>query len=290
MKDNTNAVQGHLKASDYGNYANNLVNFVNYCRNNGSTLYAVSVQNEPDITVTYESCLWSATQLETFCANNMGVFGSTKVIMPESFHFDHSMSDATLNDSAAAANVDIIGGHIYGGGLASYPLATSLGKEVWMTEHLNSDTSITGVIQTAQEISDCMNIGGFNAYNWWYLQRDYGPVDTSGNRTKRGCVMAQFARVIRPGAQRVACTYNPNSNVYVTAYNNAGKAVVVAVNTGTSSVSQSFQLANWTTVTSMSVWRTSSSEDLATLASISPSGNAFTATLPAQSITTFYQP
>lgn len=290
MKDNNSTVQGHLNTSDYANYADHLVNFVNYCRNNGCTLYAVSVQNEPDITVTYESCFWSASQLETFCANNMGVFGSTKVIMPESYHFDHAMSDATLNDSTAASHVDIIGGHIYGGGLASYSLATSKGKELWMTEHLDNDTSLSAVIGTGKEISDCMNIGGFSAYNWWYLKRDYSPVDESGNRTKRGCVMAQFARVIRPGAQRVSCTYNPNSNVYVTAYNNGGKAVVVAVNTGTSSVSQSFQLANWATVASMHIWRTSGSEDLATLTDISLAGNAFTMTLPAQSVTTFYQP
>lgn len=290
MKDNNSIVQGHLLTSAYDDYANHLNNFVNYCRNNGSPLYAVSVQNEPDLVGTSETCLWSASQLETFCANNMGVFYSTKVIMPESYHFDHSISDATLNDTTAASHVDIIGGHIYGGGLASYPLATSKGKEVWMTEHLDNDTSLSAVIGTAKEISDCMNIAGFSAYNWWYLKRDYGPVDENGNRTKRGCVMAQFARVIRPGAQRVACTYNPNSNTYVTAYNNGGKAVVVAVNTGTSSVSQSFQFSNWPTVASMHIWRTSGSEDLTTLTDISLAGNAFTMTLPAQSITTFYQP
>lgn len=289
MKDNNSTIQGHLNTSDYGNYADNLVNFVNYCRNNGCSLYAVSVQNEPDITVTYESCIWSASQLETFCANNMGVFGSTKVIMPESYHFDHSMSDATLNDATAASHVDIIGGHIYGGGLASYSLATSKGKELWMTEHLDSDTSLSAVIGTGKEISDCMNIGGFNAYNWWYLKRDYGPVDENGNRTKRGCVMAQFARWIRPGAQRVSCTYNPQSNVYVTAYNSGGKAVVVAVNTGTASAFQTFQLSNWTSVSSVTRYRTSSGEDLANTGSISLSNNSFGVTLPAQSVSTFVE-
>lgn len=33
----------------------------------------------------------------------------------------------------------IICGHIYGGGLAAYPLAEQKGKEIWMTEHLSGE-------------------------------------------------------------------------------------------------------------------------------------------------------
>src|SRR5262249_55419688 len=140
------------------------------------------------------------------------------------------------------ANVDVIGGHIYGGGLADYALARNNGKEVWMTEHLNTDTSIDGVMQTAKEMGDSMAVGNYNAHLWWYLKRFYGPIDDNGNRTKRGCVMAQFARWVRPGYVRVNATYNPTTNVFVAAFKSGSAVRIVAVNTGASAVTQAFSI------------------------------------------------
>ena len=289
MKNNNNIVDGSLLTSQYGAYATHLNNFVTYARNNGGELYGVSVQNEPDIDVDYESCFWTADQLRNFCRDNMGIFFTTKVMMPESFQFRKVMSDTTLNDAAARANVDIICGHIYGGGIATYPLATQNGKELWMTEILDNNTSIAAVIGTGKQISDCMNVAGFNTYIWWHLKRDYGPVSEAGTRTKRGCVMAQFARVVRPGHVRCSATYNPSTGVYVTAYKNGSKGAIVAVNTSTASVNQPFSLSGLS-VTSFNRWRTSGSQDLATLSAISVSGGQFTDSLPGQSVTTYYQP
>jgi glucuronoarabinoxylan endo-1,4-beta-xylanase len=289
MKTNNNVVGGALKTSEYANYANYLNSFVSYLSSNGAPLYAISVQNEPDISVTYESCDWTAAQLLDFARNNAGVI-STRVLMSESFHFDKNYTDPILNDSAARANADIIGGHIYGSGLSDYPLARSYGKEVWMTEHLNTDTSVTGVIQTAKEITDCMAVGNYNAYIWWYLRRFYGPIDDNGARTKRGCVMAQFARWVRPGFVRVNATYNPNTGVYVSAYKSGAKVVIVAVNNGANPVSQTFSVTGGAAPATFNRYRTSASEDLATLSAISVSGGSFTTALPGQSITSFVSP
>ena len=52
MKDNNNVVGGKLKPSEFGNYANYLQGFANFMSSNGAALWAVSVQNEPDIKVT----------------------------------------------------------------------------------------------------------------------------------------------------------------------------------------------------------------------------------------------
>ena len=289
MKTNNNVVGGSLKTSEFANYASYLNSFVSFLASNGAPLYAISVQNEPDITVTYESCDWTSTQLLNFARNNAGLI-STRVIMSESFHFDKTFTDPILNDSAARANVDIIGGHIYGGGLSDYPLARNFGKEVWMTEHLNTDTSVTGVIQTAKEITDCLAVGNYNAYLWWYLKRFYGPIDDNGARTKRGCVMAQFARWVRPGFVRVNATYNPNPGVYVSAYKSGSKVVIVAVNNSANSVTQTFSVTGGAAPATFNRYRTSASEDLATLSSISVSGGSFTTSLPGQSITSFVSP
>jgi glucuronoarabinoxylan endo-1,4-beta-xylanase len=289
MKTNNNVVGGSLKTSEYANYANYLSNFANYMSSNGAGLYAISIQNEPDISVTYESCDWTPMQLFNFARNNAGVI-PTRVIMSESFHFDKAYTDPVLNDPLARANVDIIGGHIYGSGLSDYPLARNNGKEVWMTEHLNTDTSIAGVIQTAKEITDCLALGNYNAYIWWYLRRFYGPMDDNGIRTKRGCVMAQFARWVRPGFVRVTATYNPNPGVYVSAYQSGARVVIVAVNNGAGSVNQTFSISGGAAPTTLNQYRTSGSENLATLPVISVSNSSFTTSLPAQSITTFVSP
>ena len=289
MKTNNNTVHGSLLTSQYGAYASYLKEFSSYMSSNGASLYAISVQNEPDYDPDYESCTWTPTQMYNFVRNNAGSI-STRLIAAETVQFNKAYTDSILNDSTARANLEIVGTHLYGGGMTDYPLARNNGKEVWMTEHLNTDTSIAGQMQTAKEMVDSFAVANFNAYVWWYVKRSYGPIDDSGNRTKRGCVMAQFARWVRPGYVRVNCTYNPSSNVYVVSFKSGSKVVIVAVNTGTSSVSQTFAMSNGTAPTSMTPYRTSSSQDLATLSAIAVSGGSFTNTLPGQSITTFVSP
>ncbi len=144
--------------------------------------------------------------------------------MPEAEGFNHQLSDSTLNDSLAAAHTAFIGGHIYGATPSTYPLAFSKGKEQWMTEYLiNSgsstnltsvDTGWTGAIQTAKSINDCMN-ANMSAYVWWYIVRSYGPIDdgadggVTGSVTKKGYVMSQYAKFVRPGFNRVYATLSP---------------------------------------------------------------------------------
>jgi len=287
MKSNNNVVGGVLNTSSYGAYATYLKSFADYMSAGGASLYAISVQNEPDITVTYESCSWNATQLFNFVKNNATAIGSTKVIAAESFHFDHALTDQILNDATAASHLSIVGGHIYGSGLTSYSLAESKGKELWMTEHLDTSTDWAGALNTAKEISDCMTVGNFSAYLWWYLKRFYGPMDDNGNPTKRGFVMGQFSKYVRPGYQRVNATYNPNPNVYLSAYKSGTKVVIIAINMGSSTVSQPFTLGGGTVPASFTPHITSGSKSISTEASVSTSGGAFTYTLPAQSITTF---
>ena len=285
MKTNNDTVGGSLKTTEYANYKNHLVNFVNYARANGSELHAISVQNEPDYQVTYVSCDWTATEIRDFVKSQMGAFASTKVIAAESFQFRQAMTDPTLNDTTAAANLDIVGGHAYGATAAYYTLAKNKGKEVWMTEHLIDDQSMTGVLKTAKGLHDFLHTAQVNAYLHWYLKRVYGPLDANGNRSKRGCVFSQWSRAVQPGYVRVDSTANPTSGVYVTAFKGSGKYVIVAVNNSTTTVNQQFSISG-ATLGTMTRWRTSSSEDLATIASINASSGSFWASLPAQSVTT----
>lgn len=286
MKTNNDTVGGSLKTTEYANYKNHLVNFVNYAGSNGSALYAISIQNEPDYEVTYVSCNWTPTELRNFMRDQMGAFYSTKVIASESFNFNKASTDPILNDATAASHLDIVGGHAYGATIAYDSLAKSKGKDVWMTEHFINDQTMTGVLKTAKSLHDFLYTAQANAYVHWYLKREYGPLDASGNRSKRGCVLAQWSRTVEPGYVRVDSTGNPSSGVYVTAFKGSGKYVIVAVNNSTTGVSQQFSLSG-ASVGTMTRWRTSSSENLATIASIDASSGSFWAQLPAQSVTTF---
>jgi glucuronoarabinoxylan endo-1,4-beta-xylanase len=286
LKSNNNIVGGALNDSSYAAYAAHLKAFADYMSGNGAPLYAVSIQNEPDVTVTYESCDWNATQMLKFIKNNAPSIG-TRIIAPESFHFNHALSDSTLNDSVAASHLAIVGGHIYGGGTAPYPLAVNQGKELWMTEYLELDTTWTAVLGTGRGIHDCME-AGMNAYVWWYIVRYYGPIGEDGKVTKRGYVMSQYARFVRPGYHKIKCNAFPQRNVWVSSYKDgsSSKVVIVAGNTGSSSIQQAFALANGG-MTSFSQYTTSKSKNCQRGTDIPVVSGRFTVNLDPSSITTF---
>jgi len=286
MKSNNNIVGGTLNESSYAAYATHLKAFADYMVSNGAPLYAVSLQNEPDATVTYESCSWNATQFLNFMKHNAAAIGN-RIMMPESQNFVHGLSDPTLSDSFAAANTAIIGGHIYGGGLAPYPLAVSKGKEVWMTEHLELDTSWTAVLATGREMHDCME-AGMNAYVWWYIVRYYGPIGEDGNVTKRGYVMSQYARFVRPGYHKIKCNASPQRNVWVSSYKDgsSSKVVIVALNTSTASVQQAFAVTNGI-MSSFSPYTTSKSKSCQKGTDVPVASGRFAVSLDPSSITTF---
>ena len=124
-----------LRYSSYGAYAQHLNDFTTHMRNNGVNLYGISVQNEPDYAADWT--WWTPAEMLRFLRENAGSI-NTRVIAPESFQYVKSMSDPILNDSAALANVDIIGAHLYGTSYANFPYPLfkqkGAGKELWMTE------------------------------------------------------------------------------------------------------------------------------------------------------------
>ena len=240
MKTSNNTVGGALSTDYYEEYAQYLKAFADYFADNGAPLYAISIQNEPDWDPDYEGCTWTAEQFRTFIKDYGSIIAdSTKLIMPESLKFDHTVSDPTLKDPEAAPYVSIIGGHLYGGGLMDYPLAREMGKELWMTEHLVNDQSLAACLNTAKEIHDSMTVAKFNAYVWWWIVSDAnGLYNKSGVIQKRGYVMGQFSKFVRNGYYCVDTTLNPHANTYVSGYTGDNKAVVVAINKGDVPVEQ----------------------------------------------------
>ncbi|MFC5940628.1 cellulose binding domain-containing protein [Micromonospora harpali] len=283
-----------LRYSSYAAYAQHLNDFTTYMRNNGVPLYSISVQNEPDYA--HDWTWWTTTEMVKFLKENAGSI-STRVMAPESFQYVKSMSDPILNDAAALANVDIIGAHLYGTSYSNFPYPLfkqkGAGKELWMTEvyypnsNANSGDAWPEALDVGEHIHRAMVDAEFQAYVWWYLRRSYGPMREDGQISKRGAMMAHFARFVRPGYTRIDATANPASNVYVSAYRGGDTVVIVAVNKNTSSVSQQFTLSGASASGSVQNWLTDASRTVAPQNALTMSNGSLTVNLPARSIMTF---
>jgi glucuronoarabinoxylan endo-1,4-beta-xylanase len=281
-----------LRYDQYGNYARHLNDFVRYMRDRGVPLYGISVQNEPDYA--HDWTAWTPAEIVRFLRENAGSI-EARVIAPESFQYRKNLSDPILNDPAALANVDILGAHLYGTPTSdlAYPLFVQkgAGKELWMTEvyHPNSTDSADlwpQSLATGENMHNALLHGRFQAYVWWYIRRSYGPMREDGQISKRGANMAHYSKWVRPGYWRVTATANPESNVFVTAFTNGSKLVIVAINKTSAGVYVPFSVEGAGSG-AFSTWVTDANRTLAPYNRVVMTNGAFGSELPAQSIRTF---
>ncbi|SLJ88097.1 MULTISPECIES: glucuronoxylanase [unclassified Paenibacillus] len=286
-----------LKYDKYAAYSQHLNDFVSYMKSNGVNLYAISVQNEPDYA--HDWTWWTPQEMLRFMKDYAGSITGAKVMAPESFSYLKEMSDPILNDPQALANMDILGAHTYGTQFNNFPYPLfkqkGAGKELWMSEvyypnsNANSADNWPEALDVSYHIHNAMVEADFQAYVWWYIRRQYGPMKEDGTISKRGYNMAHFSKFVRPGFVRVEATKNPDTQTFISAYKGDNKVVIVAINRGTSAVNQKFVLQNGNAST-VSSWITDSTRNLAAGSSINVTGNSFTAQIPAQSVTTFIAP
>jgi glucuronoarabinoxylan endo-1,4-beta-xylanase len=308
MKSNGNVDNGGvLLESSYSAYAEYLANYVSSLQTlYGINLYALSVQNEPDITATYDSATWTAANLDSFIASNLGPTLAAKnlsprliIAEPSGWQMLPNFANASMNDTAAEPYLSITGAHDYQGTAATtYATGQAKGKRLWQTEvcdtHTPFDPSIASALHYAQYINDWMTTANANAWHYWRLvgrwtaSNNEALISTSGVVTKRLYMMGNYSKFVRPGSYRLAATAAPQAGVSVSAYKNSATAalVIVVINQNAQNVSQAFTL-NGATVSSVTPWITSASLDLAVQPSVPVTGGSFTYTLPGQSITSF---
>ncbi|HEY5233239.1 MAG TPA: hypothetical protein VIK35_06890 [Verrucomicrobiae bacterium] len=251
----------------------------------------VSPANEPD----YGWQFWTASQFVQW-TTEYGASVGVPLMEPESFQFAEPYSQ-TIADNPNIPNsiMPIAGGHSYGVSASVHSAEIAAGKRVWMTEISfgSGQDEVSGeAVPIAQQIGQYMN-AQFNAYVWWWVydsDTNSNLVDDNGRIHKNGYAIGQFAKWIRPGSTKVTADFNPQANVNVTAYNAYanGGVVIVAVNANNNSVSQSFTIHNGN-ATLLEGFQTSTNNSMTDIGSFAVSGGSFTATLPAQSITTFVQ-
>jgi len=251
LKSNGSDIGGYLLPENYGAFVDHINDFLALMEDNGIDIYAVSIQNEPDIQVSYESCDWTPGAMANFLAEYGDQIHCERIAAPESFNFDQSFTNTILDNPDASENVEIVAGHIYGGGLAAFPIAEQQGKEIWMTEYLlNLGTGNTGAspwtsysderiweesLQMLSTMHDAMTFN-WNAYIWWYIQRYYSFIGdgdqgtTEGTVLKRGIAYSHFSKYVRPGFVRIGTETSEASDLQITAYESDEQIVVVVVN------------------------------------------------------------
>ena len=260
----------HMSSSNYQKYVDHLNSFNDYMKNQGVPLYAISISNEPDWCGEWACWsadeIYNFTKGYADKMRKNGV----KVISTESFRYDKNLYNKVLNDANALKNWDILGAHFYASDRNSqdnffqYQLADQKNVERWMTEHYTESQGsgndwrtirntgdqanankrdTVNAMDVGYEIHRAMVIGNFNQYTWWYIRRCYGlimekdfgnklqiPQNEIGKISKRGYVLSQFARFVRPGAVRVGATAKPEANLFASAYKSAdGDSVIVVL-------------------------------------------------------------
>jgi glucuronoarabinoxylan endo-1,4-beta-xylanase len=304
-KSNNNTVEGTL--TDPSAYATFLFNYVAAMKKAGVNLYAVSAQNEPDANVTYESCVYTPSTMATFVGNTLGpafAGSSVKVMAPETQNFCSSgfpgFSSALQSNAAAWSALSIIATHEYGCTPAlSFPAAAQAGKEYWETEIYDTadktaDTTMLTGLWVANTMYDALANASMNAWHYWWFypaSSDNGALWDYATKkpTKRLWVMGNFSRFARPGYYRVDVTGSRPSGVSVIAFQNPTDATVaiVAINANSAATAIALFVAGHQWPAQVVPWVTSPTEDLVAKSAIAVTSANFSATLEAQSVTTF---
>ena len=309
FKDNKTVNGGNFLSASNQAYASLLASYVVNMKNSyGVNIYALSVQNEPDVSASYESCLWTAQQIHDFVpylrnALNAAGKSSVKIIAAEDEHWQTNYYYVALGDSAVATNVDIVACHNYDGSppnnipgaLPTYanPNAASWETEVSKLSGNGAfDPSMTDAMYWAGRIHLFMTVANANAWHYWWLVSgnadNEGLTDINGIPAQRMYVLGQYSRFVRPGNYRIdLANYNPYA-ILGTAYKDpvSGNFAIVIANTSSTATNQSFYFTNFT-ATIVTPWITSSNLSLAAQSPITVNNSTFSYVIPGMSVVTF---
>src|SRR5450631_3264218 len=288
-----------LVAASQAAWAKVLAGFPAFYKSHGGVdLYALSAQNEPDFTASYQSCIFNSSQMVAW----IKVLGPAlaalsppvKVLAAEPDNWGNiwggdNFSTAILADSTADSFVGPMATHDYGGTSAGTyarpaPPANNT-HHVWETECTPGDT---GPITIATMIYAAFSTGGVNGWHYWWTQ---ALVPNASSPPAQLYALGNFSKYVRPGYYRVDVSGAPKASgtvPLVVAFTNLsdGTVSIVVVNGG-GAANVSFFVAGTAWPASVTPYVTTSSSKLAAGTAITVTGGRFSASLAGQSVTTF---
>jgi glucuronoarabinoxylan endo-1,4-beta-xylanase len=292
---------GYLLFPHYADWATSIATYVTMMARNGVPIFAVSVQNEPDVTAVYGSCRYSAQQIHDFipylssALKSAGV-SATKIMIAEESSWSLDSASVAMADPRVAPKVGILAAHAYSGIIRTFHTGRA---RLWQTEVCSPSQTYDGSMRDgmywARKIHSYLATANVNAWIWFFLTdmpkqgegTDNGALtDINGNYPKRTYVTGQWSKFVRPGWSRIGVHYF--GRVQVTAFKDPAESsfAIVAVNFGKNAVTETFSLSG-VSANSVVPWITSESLSLAAQAPIRVENGQFTSILPPLSVTTF---
>lgn len=260
---------GTLNPNKYGEFADYLNHHIQLYQELGIDLYALSLQNEPAFSQSFNSCTYTTYWYNDLLVNvvpkikqvfpGVNIFGAEHMLSMEGMEknwrwFYHSAIKA---NAEAAANLDILAVHGYSDGVLPNSgselvnmwenhveqFSEPMGKKVWMSEtsgyseNWETTGDRTGALGLGLDMMAALVHGNVNAWVWWQGSELDG-IDEYNlmNGTLPGSkyfVSKHYYRFIRPGAIRIQAT-STDEDIFVTAFKHAenGTVSVVIINAG----------------------------------------------------------
>jgi glucuronoarabinoxylan endo-1,4-beta-xylanase len=316
---------GQLASAHYQDYANWVMNWIKSVQAyDGVTPWAIATSSEPEYCESFDSTVWNGSQLDSFIKGYIGPtltsdgLSSVLLFMPDPGRFGDfaTFANSCGADSSCYQYVAGFTWHDYDASIngslpnindTPYPTGYPSGKKFWPDEVSCSDggngpsfcaasfnSTITDALNWAALIDHRLAVDNATGWGYWWL---IGPTnneeglmdDVSFTPAKRAYVIGQYSRFIRPGYYRIDATHAPRTGISVSAYQHAenGTLVIVATNYTGSPITQTFSLSNAPAFISVTPYITSSTQNIQAQAAQTLSGNVFSYTLPADSVTTF---
>lgn len=292
---------GSLLSSRYADWAEKIAAYVDMMTRNGVPVYAVSVQNEPDLATSYGSCTYTARQIHDFvpylysALNAVGA-KSTKIMIAEQSSWAIDLTAMAQADPGVARQVGIIAAHGYKGDIRPFQTANA---HLWQTEDSSQspvyDGSLSDALHWAQKIHGYLVTANVNAWVWWFLtdmprqgegEDNAALTDLKGNIPKRTYVLGQWSKFVRPGWSRIGVSYSGPLLISAFKDPNSGTFAIVAVNQGKTPLSQTFAFRGCF-ANSVTPWITSETLSLQKQASVPVNAASFHYTIPPFSVVTF---
>lgn len=288
-----------LKTESYDAWATLLAAFPAYYKQqSGVDLYAISAQNEPDWNPNYEACCYDKSQMVTFI-NKLGpklaaLNPPVKVLAAEPDNWSNlwggdAFGTAILGDANASSYVGPIATHDYGntsaGTYARPAPPANNNHHLWETECTPNDK---GPITIATMIYAAFSTGGVNGWHYWWTQE---LVPNVSSPPAQVYALGNFSKFVRPGYYRVDISGAPkaaaNAPLVIAFTNTSDGTIAIVVVNGGSAQQVSLFVAGTAWPASVTPYVTTSSSKLAAGTPITVTAGRFSASLQAQSVTTF---
>ena len=295
-------------------YANYLEQYAADYAAAGDPLSYVGPENEANLSTSYDSMLMTPAQTAQFLDTlgptmaSSGLSTRVECCATEGWNYAQQYAAAIEADSVASADTPVFTSH----GYTEAPTSPLSGwtNPAWETEWSTfeswdpawDDGTDASGLTWAQNIFNGLDEANLSAFLYWWGSTtpsengdNEGLVEINGSTVTpagRLWALGNFSDFVRPGAVRIGAS-TTDGNITLDAFKNTnGTIAIVALNTSSSTDTQTFSLSGTGTPNGATVtpYVTNASSDIAAQPTTTVSSGAFSTTLPARSLVTYVIP